>query len=48
MLQAPPESLHWGQLGAGATIAGIAASLSLHGFLNLIERIGMLPFWSSG
>ena len=44
LLQAPPETVHWGQLGAGAIVSGVAAWLSVHGFLKLIERIGMLPF----
>ena len=44
LLRAPPETVDWLQLGAGAAIAGIAAWLSVHWFLKLIERIGMLPF----
>lgn len=44
LLQAPPESVNWGQLFVGATIAGVAAWLCVHWFLKLIERVGMLPF----
>lgn len=44
LLMTPPESVDWLQLGAGAVIAGVAAWLSVHWFLKLIERIGMLPF----
>jgi len=44
LLQAPPDSVDWLQIGVGAAIAGVAAWLSVHWFLKLIERIGMLPF----
>lgn len=44
LLRAPPATVDWIQLGAGAMIAGVAAWLSVHWFLRLIEKIGMLPF----
>jgi undecaprenyl-diphosphatase len=44
LVQTPSEPVIWSQMFAGAVIAGLAAWLSVHWFLKLIERIGMLPF----
>lgn len=44
LVQSPPDYFNWSQLLAGAMIAGAAAWLCVHWFLQLIERIGMLPF----
>ncbi|NNG12933.1 MAG: undecaprenyl-diphosphate phosphatase [Halobacteria archaeon] len=38
------EPVAWDMLLLGTTVAGISAFLCIHFFLQLIERIGMLPF----
>jgi len=44
LVQSPPEHIAWTQIVVGATVAGVAAWLCVHWFLQLIEKIGMLPF----
>jgi undecaprenyl-diphosphatase len=42
MQQAEPVA--WGSLVLGTVIAGVSAYLSIHFFMRLIEKVGMLPF----
>ena len=39
-----PQSVDWGILGAGFLLAAVSALVCIHFFLQLIERIGMMPF----
>lgn len=39
-----PASIDWVPLALGALIAGVGAYLTIHLFLRLLQRIGMLPF----
>jgi undecaprenyl-diphosphatase len=34
----------WESLGLGALLAAISAFLTIHWFLKLVERVGLLPF----
>ena len=34
----------WGELFAGATIAGLSAYACIHFFIRLVERTGMKPY----
>jgi undecaprenyl-diphosphatase len=38
------EPVAWGSLVLGTVVAGASAYLSIHFFMRLIERVGMLPF----
>ena len=38
------EPVAWGALVLGAVVAGVSAYLSIHFFMHLIEKVGMLPF----
>jgi undecaprenyl-diphosphatase len=38
------ESADWGAIGAGALVAAVSAVACIHGFLILLERVGMMPF----
>ena len=37
-------AVDWGQILVGALLAGGCAALTIHAFLALVERVGMLPF----
>lgn len=39
-----PESVDWLALGGGALLSGLFAYATIHFFLRLIDRVGMLPF----
>ena len=39
-----PGTVDWGSILLGTLVAAVSAYLSIHFFLRLIERIGMLPF----
>ena len=39
-----PEPVAWGALLLGTVVAGVSAYLSIHFFMRLIEKVGMLPF----
>ena len=39
-----PEPVVWGALLLGTVVAGVSAYLSIHFFMRLIEKVGMLPF----
>jgi undecaprenyl-diphosphatase len=38
------EEVMWESLGLGALLAAISAFLTIHWFLKLVERVGLLPF----
>ena len=38
------EPVAWGSLVLGTLVAGVSAYLSIHFFMRLIEKVGMLPF----
>ena len=39
-----PEATDWAALGLGAAVSAVSAYLTVHLFLKLMERIGLLPF----
>ena len=41
---ATPGEVSWIHLGVGAVISALSAYLSIHFFLKLLERVGMVPF----
>lgn len=38
------EPVAWGSIVLGTVVAGVSAYLSIHFFMQLIEKVGMLPF----
>jgi len=38
------EPVDWGAIVLGTVVAGVSAYLSIHFFMQLIEKVGMLPF----
>ena len=38
------EPVDWGVIVLGTVVAGVSAYLSIHFFMRLIEKVGMLPF----
>ncbi|PIP80147.1 MAG: undecaprenyl-diphosphatase [Gammaproteobacteria bacterium CG22_combo_CG10-13_8_21_14_all_40_8] len=38
------ETVPWGQMGLGICVSAVSAYLSIHYFLKLLEKLGMLPF----
>ena len=38
------EPVEWGVILLGTAVAGVSAYLSIHFFMRLIEKVGMLPF----
>jgi undecaprenyl-diphosphatase len=38
------EPVAWGAILLGTLVAGVSAYLSIHFFMQLIEKVGMLPF----
>ncbi|MCP5151361.1 MAG: undecaprenyl-diphosphate phosphatase [Ectothiorhodospiraceae bacterium] len=43
-LAGSPGPVDWGVLGIGALVSGICAYLTIHFFLKLVTRVGMMPF----
>ena len=43
-LSASPDPVDWNALVWGVVLSALSAYLCIHGFLKLLDRIGMLPF----
>jgi undecaprenyl-diphosphatase len=44
LLSEPGEGVDWSMMGLGAAVSAVTGYLCIHAFLQVIERIGLLPF----